>query len=595
MGWDAWVSLAIVFGLVLMLMLTTLAPDMLLLGGLSLLLILNILTPEEALAGMANEGMITVGIMYAIVTGLRDTGGMEFVVRRLLGRPKSVPSAQFRVMSMVAGFSAFMNNTPLVAMFIPALEDWAKKIGVSPSKLMIPLSYAAILGGVCALIGTSTNLVVHGLMIKSGYPGLGMFELARVGIPATVLGISYILLSSRWLLPDRKPVISQLSDVRQYTIEMIVQPGSPLVGQSIELAGLRHLPGMYLAEIDRDGTTLAAVSPEEPLQAGDRLLFVGVVDSVIDLQRVRGLEPATNQVFKLDAPRRERCLIEAVVSNSCPAVGQTIREARFRNMYNAVVIAVARDGARINKKIGDIELQQGDTLLVEAHPSFVEQQRNALDFLLVRPLENSEPMRHERAPLALLILIGMVVVASFEWLSMLKAALLAAGLMLITRCCSGRMVRKNVDWQVLLVIAASFGLGAALEKTGAAREVAGTLINLAGGSPWLTLVAVYGATMLFTELITNNAAAVLVFPIALAASQHLGVDFRPFAIAIAIAASAGFATPLGYQTHLMVYGPGGYRYFDYMRIGVPLNLLIWVVAALLIPVFWPLTPLTPAP
>jgi di/tricarboxylate transporter len=588
-------SLGLVLALVLMLMLTTLAPDMLLLGGVSLLLLLNILTPNEALAGMANEGMITVGVMYVIVTGLRDTGGMEFVVRKLLGRPRSVPAAQLRMMSLVASFSAFMNNTPLVAMFIPALEDWAKKIGVSPSKLMIPLSYAAILGGVCALIGTSTNLVVHGMLIKAGYPGMGMFELAWVGVPATVLGVAYIMLASRWLLPDRRPVLSQLSDVRQYTVEMIVQPGSPLAGQTIEAAGLRHLPGMYLAEIDRDGAILAAVSPDEPLQAGDRLLFVGVVDSVIDLQRIRGLEPATDQVFKLDAPRRERCLIEAVVSNSCPAVGRTIREARFRNTYNAVVIAVARDGARIDRKIGDIELQQGDTVLVEAHPSFVEQQKNSRDFLLVRPLEDSAPLRHERAPIALLILVGMVVAASFEWLSMLKAALLASGLMLLTRCCSGRVVRKNVDWQVLLVIAASFGLGTALEKTGAAKAVAGTLIDLAGGDPWLSLVVVYGVTMLFTELITNNAAAVLVFPIALAASQRLGVDFRPFAIAMTVAASAGFSTPIGYQTHLMVYGPGGYKYFDYVRIGVPLNLLVWAIAALLIPVFWPLAPLSPGP
>jgi di/tricarboxylate transporter len=593
-GWEALFSLGLVLALVLMLMLTSLAPDMLLLGGVSLLLLTNILTPDEALAGMANEGMITVGVMYVIVTGLRDTGGMEYVVRKLLGRPRSVPAAQFRMMAMVSGFSAFMNNTPLVAMFIPALEDWAKKIGVSPSKLMIPLSYAAILGGECALIGTSTNLVVHGLLIKSGHPGMGMFELAWVGLPATILGIAYIMLVSGWLLPDRKPVMSQLSDVRQYTVEMIVQPGSPLVGQTIEAAGLRHLPGMFLAEIDRDGTVLAAVSPEEPLQAGDRLLFVGVVDGVIDLQRIRGLEPATNQVFKLDAPRRERCLIEAVVSNSCPAVGRTIREARFRNTYNAVVIAVARDGARIDRKIGDIELQQGDTVLVEAHPSFVEQQKNSRDFLLVRPLEDSAPMRHERAPIALLILVGMVVAASFEWLSMLKAALLASGLMLLTRCCSGRVVRKNVDWQVLLVIAASFGLGTALQKTGAAGAVAGGLIDLAGGNPWLTLVVVYGVTMLFTELITNNAAAVLVFPIALAASQRLGVDFRPFAIAMTVAASAGFSTPIGYQTHLMVYGPGGYKYFDYVRIGVPLNLLVWTIASLLIPVFWPLAPMGPA-
>jgi di/tricarboxylate transporter len=595
MGWDAWFTLGLVTAVVLALAMERIAPDVVVLGAVTLLLLVGILTPEQALAGMANEGMITVGVMYIVVTGLRDTGGMEWIARGLLGRPRTVAAAQARLMTPVALLSAFMNNTPLVAMFIPPVSSWAKRNGLAPSKLMIPMSYAAILGGVCSLIGTSTNLVVHGLMLRGNMPGLSMFEIAWVGVPCAIAGVVFVVAFGRALLPDRRPAISQLSDTRQYTVEMLVQPGSPLVGQTIEAAGLRHLPSIFLAEIEREGEILPAVGPDEKLRGGDRLVFVGVPESVVDLQKIRGLEPATNQVFKLDSPRADRCLIEVVVSNSGPVVGHTIREGRFRNVYNAVVIAVARDGERIQGKIGDIVLRAGDTLLLEAHPEFVDQQRNARDFLLVSPLADSAPLRYEKAPVALAILIGLVVLATLEWLSMLKAALLGAGLMLITRCCSARVARRSVDWQVLLVIAGSFALGTALEKTGASRFVASNLIALAGGHPWLTLAIVMGVTVAFTELVTNNAAAVLVFPIALAASQDLGVDFRPFAIAILMGASCGFASPIGYQTHLIVYGPGGYRFTDFLRIGIPMDLLVWGLSIALIPVFWPLNRVSPHP
>lgn len=591
MSGSAWIAVGVVLLLVTLLAASRIAPDVILIGGVTFLLLLGIISPDEALGGMANEGMITVGAMYVVVTGLRDTGGVGWLVQRLFGRPKSLVRAQARMMAPVIGLSAFLNNTPVVAMMIPAVNDWAKLNRFSPSRLMIPLSYAAILGGTCSLIGTSTNLVIHGLLLKTpGQRGLQIFEIAWIGIPVALAGFLYVLLFSRWLLPDRASALSQLSDPRQYTVEMVVKKGSPLAGLSIEQAGLRQLPSMFLIEIDRKGTLLPAPEPSDRLQEGDRLVFAGVVESVVDLQKFRGLEPATDQVFKLDSPRRERCLIEAVVSPSNGLVGRTVRQARFRNRYNAVVIAVARDGERIKRKIGDIVLRAGDTLLVEAHPSFVEQQHNARDFLLVSPLDGSTPPRHERAWLAFGILALVVLSAALNWLSMLKAALLGAGLMILTRCCSTREARKSVDWQVLLVIAASFGLGTALEVTGASKSIAGSLIALAGGRPWLALAVVYGVTMLFTELITNNAAAVLVYPIALAASQTLGVSFIPFAVAIMMAASASFSTPIGYQTNLMVYGPGGYRFHDYFRVGIPLNLLMWALSTTLIPFIWPFEP-----
>ncbi len=567
---------------------TRIPSDVVLLGGLTLLLVAGIIEAEDALAGLASEGMVTVGVLYIVVAGLRHTGGISFLVEGLWGRPKSLINAQIRIMAPVAALSAFLNNTPVVAMLVPAVNEWAKKHNFSVSKLMIPLSYASILGGTCTLIGTSTNLVVNGLLVDTtDLPGFHMFDIAWVALPCALVGITYILICNRWLLPERKPVMSQLEDPREYSVEMLVEPGSPLVGKTIEQAGLRHLTGMYLAEIDRDSHIMPAVSPQEELRGNDRLLFVGIVGSVVELQRIRGLKPATNQVFKLESPRQKRCLIEAVVSDSCRLVGQTIRDAQFRRVYNAVIIAVARNGVRIRKKVGDIILHAGDTLLLETTPDFSDQQRNSRDFFLVSKVEDSNPPRHERMVIAALILIGMVTAVTLQWLTMLQAGMLAGGLMIITRCCTASVARASVDWQVLLVIAAAYGIGRAIDVSGAAIAIATELTTLAGGHPHITLAVIYGLTMLFTEMITNNAAAVLVFPIAIATAGDLQVSPLPFVIAIMMAASASFSTPIGYQTNLMVYGPGGYRFTDFLRIGLPLNLIMWVMTVIITPLVWP--------
>lgn len=588
MTWQAWLSIGIVIFSLLMLVFTKKPADLILLGGLTVLLFSGILSPEEALSGFSNEGMITVAVLFIVAGALQETGAMASLVQ-LLGRPKSNTSAQSRMMSLVMALSAFLNNTPLVALFIPVIKDWVKRVEkLSLSKLMIPLSYAAILGGTCTLIGTSTNLVVNGLLISmTDHPGLGLFDIAWVGVPVAIFGMIYVLIFSRWLLPDRIPAMEKLKDPREYTVEMIVEPGSSVVGKTIEKAGLRNLPGAYLAEIDRNGNLLTAVAPTEVLQANDRLVFTGIVDSVVDLQKIRGLKPATDQVFKLNEPRRQRCLIEAVVSNSCPLVGKTIKEGRFRTAYNAVVIAVARNGERVEKKIGDIELKVGDTLLLETSPTFASERLNSRDFFLVRQVEGSTPPRHEKSWIAWTIFLAMIVAVGFEWISMLKGGMVAAGLMILTKCFPAYKARKSMDLRVLLVIAASFGIGKALESSGAAGTIAKTFLDLAGTDPMMVLTIVYVLTCILTELITNNAAAAIMFPFALAMANTLGVSYMPFTIAIMFAASASFSTPIGYQTNMMVYGPGGYRFGDFLRFGVSLHIAVGIISLLIIPRVWP--------
>jgi di/tricarboxylate transporter len=588
LDWQGWFSLAVVVICFAMFALGRAAPDIVTSAGLTILLLFGVITPREALAGFSNEGMLTVAVLYVVVSGLTETGAVGWIVQSLLGRPRSPRHAQIRLMAPVAALSAFLNNTPVVAIFIPAVQDWAKRHRLELSQLMIPLSYASIAGGTCTLIGTSTNLVVNGLYTsQTQASGFALFELAWVGLPVVAVCIVYMLTAGRWLLPRRASAIASYEDVRQYTAEMLVQRDSPLAGKSVEEAGLRQLPGLFLIEIDRAGQIIPAVSSHEVLQTGDRLVFAGILDSVVDLQRIRGLVPATDQVFKLGGPRQDRCFVEAVLSDKCPLIGKTVREGRFRTRYNAVIIALNRNGERVKRKIGDIELRAGDTLLLECRPSFVEQQRNSRDFLLVSQLGDSHPLNHDRAQVALTIVGGMVVAVTLGWLSMLEAALLAAGLMIITRCTDGRTARRAPDWQILVVIATSFGIGAALEKTGAASLLAGGMVGLAGGSPWLTLALLFLATALLTSLATNNVAAVLVFPIALQAAQGMGVDPTPFVVALMIGASASFATPIGYQTNLMVFNVGGYRFSDFLRVGVPLTLIVAAVTVAVVPLVWP--------
>ncbi len=589
MTWQAWTTIASVLLVLGLLGFTRAGADLIFVGVITLLMALGILSPADALSGLANEGVITVAVLYVVAAGLRETGVMSVVAQQLLGRPKSIRHAQFRLMAPVATMSAFVNNTPIVAMCLPVVNDWGKQHKLSPSKLMLPLSYAAILGGCCTLIGTSTNLVVYGLLQSHEHieHPLTLFSLAWVGVPCAIAGIAYILFFSGVLLRDRRAAASEFADPKQYTVEMLVEPGSALVGKTIEGAGLRQLPGMYLMEIDRDGEILAAVGPLERLQANDRLVFVGIVESVVELQKIRGLKPATDQVFKLDSPRANRSLLEAVVSDSCALVGKTVRDGRFRTIYNAAIIAVSRNGERIRKKIGDIVLKPGDTLLLEAHPTFLEQHRNSRDFYLVSRIEGFTPPRHERAALAGLIFLAMIVAVGVGWLSMLMASMLAAGLMIIGRCCTSTVARNAVDWQVLIAIAASFGLGKAMETSGAAEHMVRSMLGISGENHWVALAVVYFMAIVATEFLSNNAAAVLMFPIALATASTLHVSPMPFVVAIMFAASFGFATPLGYQTHLMVYGPGGYRLSDFLRMGIPLDLLLGVIAVILIPKFWP--------
>jgi di/tricarboxylate transporter len=590
LGWQAWFSLGVVAAMVVGLVIEFIAADVVVFSALAMLIVAGILTPEEAAIGFANPATLTIGGLFVVAAAFRETGAVSGAAHYIFGRATSMLGSMVRLVVPTAFFSAFLNNTPIVAIFAPVVHDWLRRSGESPSRYLIPLSYAAILGGTCTLIGTSTNLVVGGLLLEHGYPGLGMFEISRVGVPVAIVGCLALVLIAPRTLPDRRDLIDQLSDERrEYIVEMAVEPDSPLIGKSIEEAELRHLPGLFLIEIERRGKAIAPVAPGETIDPRDRLIFTGVAASVVDLQKIKGLVPATDTHYRVDEEGEgERRLYEVVVSPTSPLVGVSIRDAGFRGRYDAAVIAVHRHGARLVGKLGDVVLRAGDTLMLEGTSAFGRNWRNSLHFYLVSELHGTERPRFAKARLAILILAAMIALAALEILPLVTAVFAAAGVLLLTRCISPSAARRSLDFSVLILIAAAFGVARALEKTGAAEAVAMLLVrSFAAHGPVAALAGVYLITSLFTAFITNNAAAVICFPVALSVAAQLGVDPRPFAIAIALAASTSFATPMSYQTNLIVYGPGGYRFMDFVKAGLPLTLLVFLVAMLVIPVAWP--------
>ncbi len=586
MDFSAGLTLFVLVSVLMLLVFSHIAADMVLMAAMGVLIIFKVLSPSEALVGFSNPGVITIAAFYVIAAGLKETGAVRWIGQLLLGLPDTERRSLFRVLMPSALLSAFMNNTAVVAMFIPAVQEWARRIKIPVSKLLLPLSYAAILGGTCTLIGTSTNLVVDGLLQAETGVALGMFDLAWVGVPVLLIGGGMIVLLAPVLLPDRKGVVEQLESAREYVVELIVNPAGPIVGKTVAQAGLRHLTYGYLVDIKRREQLITAVSPDIVLEADDVLVFIGAAESARELRGVRGLVPTHDDVDKLDIALQERCLVEAVVGPEFFGLDQTVRESRFRSRFRAAILSVCRQGHRLDGKIGDIQLQTGDTLLLEASDDFVSQYRSRRDFLLVSALNESTPPDFAKAPVAIGTLLLMVLVSASGVLSILEASLVAAGVMLASRCVSVSKARRNVDLSVLVVIASSFALGAAMVKTGNASMIANGLLFFDGISPWQVLILMYLITVIFTELITNNAAAVLMFPVAMALADQLGVSYMPFVIAIMFAASASFITPLGYQTNLMVYGPGGYRFTDYARLGMPLSITAGVVSLSLIPQFW---------
>jgi len=586
-SWEAWLTLGVVAGVTVTMARERLGPDLVMFSALCVLVVAGIIEPTRALAGFSQPAVATIAVLLIVAGAVQDTGALKLVSGTILGKSQNQLVVLLRMVVPVAVMSAFLNNTPIVAMFIPMVRSHARKIGVSPSKLLLPLSYAAMFGGTCTLMGTSANLVVSGLLAEGGGEPLGILEIGQIGVPSSIVGILYMATIGRRLIPVREdPVDAAQSEARDYLVELVVARDSPLVGSTVEDAGLRALPELFLVELRRkDGRVFNPVAPEMVVMKNDHLVFTGVVDSVEDLiSQFPGLAAVGDELDIVE----DRQLFEVVISHRSPLVGRSVRESDFRRTFDAAILAVHRSGERIQDKIGEIVLQPGDTLILSASPGFRRSWARSVAFYLVSEMRAEPPRRYRRARIVLATALGMVLVPALTGVSLLVAAMGAMVLLLGTNCIGLRTARASVNWTVIVLIASAFGVAAAMEDSGAASSVAHLLLHLT--EPWgprATLGAVYVLGVAMASFISNAAAAALLFPVAVMAADLGGHDPRPFAIALAMAASAGFSTPIGCAPNLLVYGPGGYQYLDFTRVGLPLNLVLGVVAVIGIPLVWP--------
>ena len=580
--WEAWLTLAVVVGLIVTLARDVARPELLLFASLAPLLATGVLTADEAFAGFSNSAPLAVGALFVVAAGVQATGALAFTDWLLFRRSGRLGATLGQMMLTTATLSAVLNNTPLVAMLMPRVQAWCERTGVSPSKLMIPLSYAAIVGGMTTLIGTSTNLLVAGLMEDAGLPPLGLFDLAAVGLPAAAAVIVYFaLVGHRWL-PDRgaddaAPVPADC------LFEIRLTADSPLAGQTVEDADLRALGDAFLVHVESGGDVVPA-SPEAVLRAGDVLLFTGTLDALDRLLTRPGVERAHDAAEAEGLP-----VFEAVVAGRSPLAGRTLREVDFREQFGGVVLGIRRRDGAVHQALGRTPLREGDLLLVEAAPSFAERWGRDRDtFYVVAPVRPPRTAPHPaRAATSLTILVGVIGVAALFGVSIVTTSFLGALAMVATRCLTWAEARRSVDLSVLLVIVAALGLGRAIEGSGLAAALATHVTGMSAAlGPLAVVAAAYVATSLLTEIITNNAAAVLMLGVGLEAAAATGTPPEAFAVAVAIAASASFLTPVGYQTNMMVMAAGRYRFSDYLKSGAVVNLLVAAVALAMIALLW---------
>lgn len=561
-------------------------------GALVTLFVAGIIDEDQAFGGFSNEAPITVAALY-VLTGAADaTGALEGHITRILGsgrrhRPRRDLA---RVCFPSSAISAFIANTPLVAMLAPRVTSWARRNGNPPSRYLMPLSYAVIFGGCITLIGTSTNLFVSDLMEDAGQRPVGLFEITPVGLPLAVVGVCLIVLLAPRLLVERGTLVDDLAaHTREFTVEMLVNAGSVIAGKTVTEAHLRNLEGVFLVEAERDGKALTPVSPDHRLEVGDRLTFAGNLDRLIDLQRIPGLVSAEERHFAPSDGQSGRNFYEAVVGASSGLVGVTLKEVGFRSRYDAAVVAIHRAGERINEKLGSVRLRPGDVLLVIGGKDFLERFRDQRDFALIAPLRGMKPVRREHARVVELAILGLIVTAGTGLLDLLQVSLVLALGLVAFRVISPAEARRAVDFDVIMLMGTSFGLASAVAASGLAKEVANLLVQVSEPLGDLGILAgILITTMVMTELLSNNAAAALMFPIAMATAEQSGLDPRPFAMVILFGATLSFLTPIGYQSNTLVWSMGGYRYGDFSRLGAPLTLAVIGVTLLLVPVFFPL-------
>ena len=587
----AWITIITVLSMFTVLLFTKIRADLVFLGAISILFVTGVLDAKEAFSGFSSTSVVIIGVLFVVVAGLTHTGVLQWIVKKLLGQPKSYSKAVVRLMLPVAALSSFLSNTTVVALFVGIVKMWSKKLNISPSKLLIPLSYASGMGGVCTLIGTPPNLIISGLYAEKTGVAMNVLTTTLPGLFCLFVGILSII-ALRRLLPDRKAPESAFESTSDYTVELLVPTDNPYVAQTIEEAGLNRFPGGTLIELIHYDEVISPVTADELIMGGDRLVFAGQIDEILDLKKSHGFVNADHHVFTMDEMGKNRQLRTAYVTFGSSLINTAIGDSTFEKDNNMILVAVARRGKRINESPRKVVLQAGDTLLFECPPRVnihTERLSSQLQFFDSEQVPNIG----KKTLISTTIMIAMVVLSALNVIPLLQCAFLAAMAMLLFRCCNVDQAMKAINWEILMVFAGSVVLGIAIQKTGIAERLAFGILDVCGTNPIVVMTAICFVGTFITEFISNTAAGAMFFPIMYEAAEKLGYEPYPFLIALMVSVSSSFATPIGSPTHMLVYGPGGYRFSDFMRIGLLMNLIILAANILIVNILYPLTPLIP--
>lgn len=584
----AWITIVTVLGMFTTLLFTKIRTDMVFLAAIGILFVTGVLDAKDALSGFSSTSVVVIGVLFVVVAGLTHTGVLQWIVRHLLGQPNSYSKAVIRLMLPVAGLSSFLSNTTVVAMFVGIVKMWSKKLGISPSKLLIPLSYASGMGGVCTLIGTPPNLIISGLYADKTGETMNVLATTIPGLFCLTVGVLSII-AFRKLLPDRKAPESAFEATSEYTVELLVPSDNKHIGETLEEAGLCQVRGGSLIEIYHFDNVTSPVREDEYVMGGDRLIYAGQIDEILQLKKSHGLVSADHHIFSMSEVDRKRQLRTAYVKFGSSLIGETIASSKLERDNNLTLVAVARSGQRIKEPPRQVVLQAGDTLLLECPPRMnvnTDNLSSQLHFFDSEQVVNIGP----KTLVSSAIMIVMVVLSALNVMSLLQSAFIAAAAMLIFRCCSIEQARKAINWDILMVFAGSVVLGLAILQTGIAERLATGILDVCGTNPIVVMIAICLVGNLTTEFISNTAAGAMFFPIMYEAAEKLGYEPYTFLIALMISVSSSFATPIGSPTHMLVYGPGGYRFNDFMRIGLLMDIIILASNILIVNIVYPLTP-----
>ena len=584
----AWITMLVIISIFVVMARSRIPAEIAFLGALTVLLVTGVVTEEEGMAGFGSEPVVVHAAFFVIIAGLMQTGVLYWLTKNVLGDPKNYNNALLRLMVPTSILAALLNSVNVVALFIDAVKIWSRKLNISPSKLLLPLSYAATLGGMCTLLGNSSNLVVAGLYLNKTGQAINIFEPLIPGIILTIVGVVMVMLLQRYI-PPRRTAEQSFETTSDYTVELLVPTDNPAVGETVSDAGLYNVKGGSLVEIVRfDREIIMPVPKDEWVLGGDRLIYAGQINEILELKRTHGLAAADKHVWSINDIDTKRKMRTAYVTFGSELIGKSMAQSDFEQKNNVALVAVARQGNRVKGQPREILLEAGDTLLLECPPKndnqLEEMNRRALTFFD----SHFVPQLGPKTITSAIILVLMFLISSMHLMPLMASTMLAAGLMMLFGCCRISGVTKYIEWELLLILGATVVFSVAITKTGIADTIANQVLTMCGRNPYVVMAVMCLLASLVSEFVSDVGSSAVFFPIMFQQADMLGCNPMPFIMSLMLSVTISFASPLGSNTHMLIYGPGSFRFTDFARLGIVMHIVLLAITLILVNIIYPL-------